>query len=90
MTKIIIGKDCIEISGHSPDPVVCHGISAVSQMVANYVTDNAWGIAKIGDGFLNISVFPAYAQEHLIMALISALEDIADEYPDNIEITYET
>lgn len=90
MTKIIIGKTFIEISGHAPDPVVCHGISAISQMVANYVTDNAWGITRREDGFLNIRVFPEYSQEHLFMALINALEDIADEYPDNIEITYET
>ena len=37
MTRIVIGEGFCEIGGHAPDPAVCHGISAISQMVGNYL-----------------------------------------------------
>lgn len=89
MTKILIGRDYIEISGHSPDPVVCHGVSAISQMVGNYVTKHHWGTVEIADGYLKISdIYSKYLGDALFIAMADALADIQKEYPDAIEIKY--
>ncbi len=90
MTRILIGRDYIEISGHSPDPVVCHGVSAIAQMAANYVTKHQWGNVRIVEGFLKISEI---CQEHqgdaLFAAMSDVLYDIREEYPGTLEIKYE-
>lgn len=90
MTRILIGRDYIEISGHSPDPVVCHGVSAISQMVANYVSDHNWGTVQIDDGYLKISdIFPKYLGSVLFRAMSDALHDIEKEHPRCVSIEYE-
>ncbi len=90
MTQVIIGEDYIEISGHAKEPVVCHGISAISQMVANYAEDNGWGYVDGNDGYLKIyDLNPSHMENDLFMAMINALEDIAIEYPGNIIIKYD-
>lgn len=55
MTKILIGEDFCEISGHAPDPVVCHGISAISQMAGNYLERGGLGSMEKGNGYLRIT-----------------------------------
>lgn len=90
MTKILIGRDYIEISGHSPDPAVCHGISAISQMVGNYVTEHHWGTVEAADGYLKISnIYHKYLGDALFIAMVDALTDIRKEYPGALEIEYE-
>ena len=90
MTRILIGRDYIEISGHSPDPVVCHGVSAISQMVGNYVAEHQWGTVEVAEGYLKISdIYPKYLGDALFIAMTDALVDIQQEYPGAIEIEYE-
>ena len=49
MTRIVIGEGFCEIGGHAPDPAVCHGISAISQMLGNYLErDGAGGNGERG------------------------------------------
>ena len=45
MTKIKYMEDGIIIDGHAGNPVVCNGISAISQMVANFAEERGWAIA---------------------------------------------
>lgn len=50
---IITYDDCsIEFSGHARESVVCHGISAINQMGANYVELHEWGKVERADGYL--------------------------------------
>ncbi len=44
MTRIVIGEGFCEIGGHAPDPAVCHGISAISQMLGNYLERGGLGV----------------------------------------------
>lgn len=89
MTKIIIGEDFIEIFGHAPEAVVCHGISAISQMVANYVEQCNWGKVERNDGYLRIyDVQERYCGSSLFQAMVYGLKDIETEYPGNIEFKY--
>lgn len=89
MTKITIGADYIKISGHAPEKVVCHGISAISQMVANYVEQWNWGNVERADGYLFIyDVQERYCGSPLFQAMASGLKDIEAEYPGNIEFEY--
>lgn len=79
----------MEISGHAPRAVVCHGVSAISQMVANYVEKNDWGKVKRDDGYLRIyDVQEMYCGSPLFRAMIAGLKDIAEEYPKTIEFRY--
>lgn len=89
MTTVIFYKNSVEISGHASNPVVCHGISAISQMVANYVEKHEWGKIETGDGYLKISdVKLQYGGNPLFAAMVDAMEDIQNEYPGNIEIIW--
>lgn len=90
MTTVTIGSGYIEISGHAEEPVVCHGVSAIAQMVANYVEDHKWGRVERGDGYLKIyDVEFRYHGNPLFKAMTSAIVDISEEYPGNIVIQRE-
>ena len=87
MTVITIKPKCIEISGHAAEPVVCHGLSAISNMVANYIADHGWGRVTYGDGYLKITgMQPERYNDPLLEAFKRAIIDIANEYPGNIII----
>lgn len=90
MTTITYTDKGVTIDGHAGNPVVCHGISAISQMVGNYVEDKGWGSVSRGDGHLEIQ---DTGQKHfgcdLFCAMVTAFEDIAREYPENVKIIYE-
>ena len=89
MTTIIFNANSVEISGHASNPVVCHGISAISQMVANYVEKHECGKIETGDGYLKISdVKEQYCGNPLFAAMVDAMKDIENEYPGNIEFIY--
>ena len=90
MTRIVIGEGFCEIGGHAPDPAVCHGISAISQMVGNYLERGGLEKKKKGDGYLRITQNRKARQTEgtgiLFGAVYRAFMDIAEEYPGNIEI----
>lgn len=87
MTTITIDRQMIEISGHAEEAIVCHGISAISNMVANYVADHGWGRVTYGDGYLKITgMRPERYNDPLLEAFKRAIIDIANEYPGNIII----
>jgi len=89
LTVITLEEGSIEVKGHAQKAVVCHGISAISNMVANYVLDNEWGKVENGDGYLKIfDIKEQYWGNHLFIAMMIALKDIQAEYPDNLEINY--
>lgn len=90
MTIITLKENSIEINGHAPNPIVCHGISAIGNMVANYVEDNEWGKVVKEDGYLKIyDVKEEYLSNPLFVAMMIAIKDIQKEYPGNIEINFE-
>lgn len=85
MTKVTIRADCIEICGHAPQPVVCHGISAISQMTANYLEKYGTATIKRSDGYLKIcDIIHDDYSVFILEAFQDALKDIANEYPGNI------
>lgn len=90
MTHILIGEDFCEISGHAPDPVVCHGISAISQMIGNYLERDGLGSVEVRSGYMKITQNSRCRQIEgigiLLGAACRAFQDIAEEYPGNIEI----
>lgn len=89
MTKITYGPGSIEVSGHAPQAVVCHGISAICQMVANHVEKYNWGKVKRDEAYLLIYDVPeVYLYESLVIAMTHGLEDIDAEYPGNIKFEY--
>ena len=89
MTTVTFGEGFIEFSGHARESVVCHGISAISQMVANYVESHKWGEVEVGDGYLKIyDIKKEYCGNSLFIAMSQAIKDISEEYPWNIEIAY--
>lgn len=89
MTIITLSENSIEIQGHSPEKIVCHGVSAICNMVANYVIDNHWGKAIAREGYVKIyDIEEEYIDDHLFKAMIDALIDIQAEYPNNIQINY--
>ena len=55
MTTITYIDKGLIIDGHAENPVACHGISAISQMVANFVEERDWGKVHIRDGHLEIT-----------------------------------
>lgn len=89
MTTItLIGRGII-IDGHAGNPVVCHGISAISQMVSGYVQENDWGDVDILDGHLEIrNVKDKYIGNDLFKAMLVAMKDIEGQYPDCVKVVY--
>lgn len=90
MTTIKIGYNNIEISGHAKDSIVCHAVSAISGMVANYVESQRWGCVVSDDnGYLKIyDVREEYIGNPLFAAMTKALKDICEEYPENLIIEH--
>lgn len=87
MTTITYCTDGIVIDGHAEDPAACHGISAISQMVAGFAEERGWAEVKAADGHLEIrNVKEIYIGEPLFQAMAIALEDIANQYPDCVKI----
>lgn len=86
-SSLTIKPKFIEISGHATEPVVCHALSAISNMVANYIADHGWGRVTYGDGYLKITgMRPERYNDPLLEAFKRAIIDIANEYPGNIII----
>lgn len=90
MTTVKIGYDNIEIIGHAKDSMVCHAVSAISGMVANYVELQKWGcVVSEENGYLKIyGVREEYIGNHLFRAMVKAIKDICEEYPGNLIIEY--
>lgn len=90
MTVVTFEQNSIEFVGHAKDAVVCHGISAVGNMVANYLEDKKQGKVVRDNGYMLIyDIKDAVLVDNpLIEALKTALKDIQTEYPDNLEIKY--
>lgn len=78
----------IIIDGHAEEPVVCHGISALTQTVANYVADNGWGSVLLSEGHLEITVKEQHFGNDLFRAMRSGIRDIAESYPGNVRIEH--
>lgn len=90
MTIVTIGENSIEIKGHSPEKIVCHGVSAICNMVANYVTAKKWGEVVTRDAYMRIyDIKKQYIGTPLFAAMINGLKDIQAEYSGNIVIIYE-
>lgn len=90
MTVITVSENSIEINGHAPNAIVCHGISAIGNMVANHVSDNKWGEVEEEDGYLKIcNIQEEHLGDSLFIAMMVALKDMQREYPNNIEFKYE-
>lgn len=89
MTTVTYFEGGIRLKGHAKDPVVCHGISAISQMAANYVVEKGWGEVLSGDGYLEIkNVQAKYWGNDLFRAVDAAFRDIKEAYPGNLQIKY--
>ena len=90
MITVKIRYDSIEISGHAKDSIVCHAVSAVSGMVANYVESQRWGrVASDDIGYLKIyDVGEEYIGNPLFSAMTKSLYDICEEYPENLIIQH--
>lgn len=90
MTTITYIEQGLVIDGHAEDPVACHGISAISQMVANFVQEREWGKVYISDGHLEITeVKYEFCGNALFLAMAIAFDDIARQYPDCVKIVRE-
>lgn len=88
MTVVTFEQNSIEFSGHAAQSVVCHGISAIGNMVANYLEDNQQANVVRDNGYMLIYDIKddVLVDNPLIEALKTALKDIQTEYPDNLEI----
>lgn len=90
MTVVTITEKSIEIFGHAPEKVVCHGISAISQMTANYLEKCKVADITKNEGYLKIdNIVQNDYSIFLIEAYIDGLKDIQEEYPGNIIINFE-
>ena len=87
MTTITYTEQGVIIDGHAENPVACHGISAISQMVANFAEERGWAEVAISDGHLEIrKVSDEHCGDALFQAMAIAFEDIASQYPDCVQI----
>nr|DAF33064.1 MAG TPA: YsxB-like protein [Caudoviricetes sp.] len=87
MTTITYIDKGLIIDGHAENPVACHGISAIGQMVANFVEERDWGKVHIRDGHLEITdVKDEVCGDTLFQAMKIAFEDIAQQYSDCVKI----
>lgn len=90
MTTIIYVERGLIIDGHAENPVACHGISAISQMVANFVQERGWGKVSISDGHLEITdVKDEFCENALFQGMKNAFEDIAQQYSDCVKIVWD-
>ena len=90
VTVVFFKQNSIEFVGHAKQSEVCHGISAVGNMVANYLEDHQQCKVVRKDGHMLIYDIndTDLMDNPLIEALKTALKDIQTEYPDNLEIKY--
>ncbi len=87
MTVITYVDRGLIIDGHAENPVACHGISAISQMVANFAEERGWADVTVSDGHLEIqNVSDKHCGNALFQAMEIAFEDIASQYPDCVKI----
>ena len=90
MTTITYIERGVIINGHAENPVACHGISAISQMVANFAEERGWADVMVRDGHLEIqNVSEEYCGDALFQAMVIAFGDIAAQYPDCVKIVRE-
>lgn len=90
MTTITYTDHGLVIDGHAGNPVVCHGISAISQMVANFAGERGWADVIVSDGHLKLrDVSDEHCGDALFQAMAIAFEDIAVQYPDYVKIVKE-
>lgn len=90
MTTITYTDHGLVIDGHAGNPVVCHGISAISQMVANFAGERGWADVMVSDGHLELrDVSDEHCGDALFQAMAIAFEDIAVQYPDYVKIVKE-
>ena len=90
MTTITYTDHGLVIDGHAENPVACHGISAISQMVANFAEERGWADVTVSDGHLEIqNVSDEHWGDALFQAMAIAFEDIAVQYPDCVQILRE-
>lgn len=85
MTVITFNKRSVIFDGHAGDPLVCHGISAVSQMVGNYFDEMNEGSVNVSNGYLRIDQKNDTDSE-LIKALEMFVKDLQEQYPDNVKV----
>lgn len=87
MTSITLQSDRITFDGHAGKSEVCHGLSAIGQMTANYLSEHRNSRVNIQDGHLEISHIPDdFFHTDLGEAMMMALYDIADQYPEYVQI----
>lgn len=87
MTSITLQPDKIVFDGHAGKPEVCHGLSAISQMAAGYLAEKKDSRLNIQSGHLEISDLPGdFWGTDLGQAMVMALCDIADQYPEYVKI----
>lgn len=87
MTTITYAEHGLVIDGHAENPVACHGISTISQMVANFVQERGWGNVLISHGHLEMTeIKEEVAGDSLFHAMAIAFDDIAQQYPDCVKI----
>ena len=88
MTTITYTEQGVIIDGDAENPVACHGISAISQMVANFAEKRGWVDIAVGDGHLEIqNMLDEHCGDALFQAMVIAFEDIAGQYPDCVKIS---
>lgn len=86
MTIITLQPDRIIFDGHAGKPEVCHSLSAISQMVAGYLAEKNSRV-HIQDGHLEMWDIPdGFFNTDLGKAMEIALFDIADQYPQHVQI----
>lgn len=89
MTRVTIGDDSIELSGHAPEKVVCHGISSMTQMTANYLEKCRAASVIRKEGYLKLyDIVQTEYSPYILEAFVDGLRDIDREYPGNIEFIY--
>lgn len=87
MTIITLCPDRIVFDGHAGKSEVCHGLSAISQMTAGYLAENKSSRINIQSGHLEITDLPGdFFGTDLGRAMVMALENIADQYPENVKV----
>ena len=87
MTTITLQPDRIIFDGHAGKPEVCHSLSAISQMVAGYLAEKKNSRVRIQDGHLEMRGIPdGFFYTDLGKAMAMALFDIADQYPQYVQI----
>lgn len=87
MTSITLRPDKIIFDGHAGKSEVCHGLSAISQMAAGYLAEKKNSEIEIRSGCLEIRKIPdGFFDTDLGQAMVMALCDIADQYPEYVKI----